>query len=235
MLAQAWTNVARRPATTTLPIALPAALLEEVEQLGVDLGAVESILAKELELRDLDAKTNQQAKELLGEDPVVKSILPTVRQAEKLLATKPQPWFTDEARRFLERDLERARNYVRWVRELRALGMRFYRRATLGERRSRDNATRECGAQLVDLLRGRTGEPHVGLAAALLRSVNVIRTKCWQMNPTVSETQTAKIRCERRNRGGRACPLKPLRCSIATERLKKVVGDGEKIPLQSDS
>jgi hypothetical protein len=166
MLAQAWTNVARRPATTTLPIALPAALLEEVERLRVDQGAVESILAKALELLALDEKTNQRAKELPGEDKVVKLIRRAVRQAEKLLATKPQPWFTDETRRFLERDLERARNYVRWVQELRALGTRLYRRATQGERRPRDNATRECGMQLIELLRERTGRPHIGKLCA---------------------------------------------------------------------
>jgi hypothetical protein len=72
----------------------------------------------------------------------------------------------------------------------------------------------------------------IGLAAALLRSVGVIGT-CWQMIPTASETQKAKLFCARKSNGRRACSQKPLRCAIATQRLKATVGDGEKIPLQS--
>jgi len=199
--------------------ALRSVLQAELDRLGIQQEAVAHWIGKALQVQAIEAEAGHGK----GKPPrLAAAAEQELRDTAKLLEggtylLSARPALEADARRLLEVVIPRLRQIDRTVE-------RLIREDVLGTGRPRALGVRMAAEGLTQVMKMHTPKPQVGLVAAILKDTAVLRdVPCWVPSPLSSERQQDRMWCQRARGGGSSCSRNPLRCVVATDRVKALL------------
>lgn len=206
-----WDQLAQEPVPAEILRTVPALrdeLRREIAKLGITEDEVKHWLGKALQVRQIQ----REVKTLKKSKPPPLAFDKQVTAARKLL--QGAWWLRPPAREALEADVRRMEEVALPLLESVDRAIKRLAQADVFGKTGRPRGLdiRLAAKGLADLMRKRTGEPRVGLVAALLKDAQLLpHTGCWTPAPTLSPNEQEKMWCRRARKRRPVCPRDPLR------------------------
>jgi len=217
-----WDLRAKEPVPPEFMKQIPAlrpVLRAELDARGIPQDAVAHWIGKALQVQAIEAEAGhgkgKPPRLAAAAEQELRDMTKLLEGGTYLLSARPE--LEADARRLQEVVVPRLRQLDRTVE-------RLIREDVLGAGRPRALGVRLAAEGLTQVMKMHTPKPQVGLVAAILKDTAVLRdVPCWVPSPLSGKREQERMWCQRAGGGGSSCPRDPLRCAVATGRVKAIL------------